>query len=215
MREILRVGVPASLSTIVNYLGLMVLTSVIARLGTAHLAAYGLCTRFDFLLMSFAYGFAAAVLTLVGLTTGARRPDRARVYVLRAGACIVGLLSVPAVLLWWRPGLWIDIFSHDPEIHQVGAEYFRLVGPSYPFVAVSMVLAFAFQGLGRATLPLAWMTVRVLGVLAASVVCPQWLGLGERAVFAAVSAGNSVPGAVMLTLFQREERGLRGRPGPN
>jgi putative MATE family efflux protein len=209
LREILRVGVPASLSTIINYLGLMVLTSVVARLGTAHLAAYGLCTRFDFLLMSFAYGFAAAVLTLVGLATGARRPDRARVYVLRAGVCILVLLSVPAAILCWQPGLWIDLFSRDPEIHDVGAAYFRLVGPSYPFVAVSMVLAFAFQGLGRATIPLVWMTVRVVGVLVAAVVCTRWLGLGERAVFAAVSVGNVTSAVVMLALFLVTERRIQ------
>jgi putative MATE family efflux protein len=215
LREILRVGVPASLSTITNYLGLILLTAVLARLGTAHLAAYGLCTRFDFLLMSFAYGFAAAVLTLVGLTTGARRPDRARVYVVRAGACIVSLLAVPAIVLWWRPGLWIDLFSTDPEIHAVGAAYFRIVGPSYPFVAVSMVLAFAFQGLGRAVVPLVWMTVRVVGVLTAAIVATRWLGLGERAVFAAVSVGNVVSSLVMLTLFALTERRIRAavRPG--
>jgi len=206
LREILRVGIPASLSTIVNYLGLMVLTSVVARLGTAHLAAYGLCTRFDFLLMSFAYGFAAAVLTLVGLAVGARRPDLVRVYVLRAGCCIVGLLSVPAALLCWWPGLWIDLFSSDPAIHDVGAAYFRLVGPSYPFVAVSMVLAFAFQGIGRATLPLAWMVIRVVGVLVVSIACTQWLGLGERAVFAAIAVANVVSSVVMVTLFLATER---------
>jgi len=215
LREILRVGVPASLATIVNYLGLMVLTSVVARLGTAHLAAFGLCTRFDFLLMSFAYGFAAAVLTLVGLSTGARRPDRARLYVLRAGACIVALLAVPAAILWWQPGLWIDLFSTDPAIHDVGAAYFRLVGPSYPFVAVSMVLSFAFQGLGRATLPLAWLVVRVVGVLAAAIVCTQWLGLAEHAVFAAVAIGNTVSAVVMTTLFLATERRLRqAMPAP-
>ena len=206
LREILQVGVPASLSTIVNYLGLMILTTVVARLGTAHLAAWGLCTRFDFLLMSFAYGFAVAVLTLVGLATGARRPDRARVYVLRAGVCIVALLSIPAVVLWWNPSLWISVFSADPEIQEVGAAYFRLVGPSYPFVAVSMVLAFAFQGLGHATIPLFWMIVRVVGVLAASIICTQWLGLGERAVFAAVAVGNVTSSIVMVTLFRMTER---------
>ncbi len=209
LREILRVGVPASLSTIINYLGLILLTAVLARLGTAHLAAYGLCTRFDFLLMSFAYGFAAAVLTLVGLTTGARRPDRARIYVLRAGACIVALLTVPAVVLSWRPSLWIDLFSADPEIHAVGATYFRIVGPSYPFVAVSMVLAFAFQGLGRAVVPLVWMAIRVTGVLAVAIGATRWLGLGERAVFAAVAAGNTISAAVMLGLFARTERRIR------
>lgn len=213
LREILRVGVPASLSTVINYLGLMVLTAVLARLGTAHLAAYGLCTRFDFLLMSFAYGFAAAVLTLVGLATGARRPDRARIYVVRAGACMLGTMSVPAALLWWQPGLWIGLFSRDAEIHAVGAAYFRVVGPSYPFVAVSMVLAFAFQGLGRATIPLVWMTVRVAGVLVAAVVATGWLGLGEYAVFAASSIGNVVSALVMVTLYARTESRLRTGEG--
>jgi putative MATE family efflux protein len=207
--EILRVGVPASLSTIINYAGLMVLTGVVARLGTAHLAAWGLCTRFDFLLMSFAFGFAAAVLTLVGLSTGARRPERARVYVANAGVFIVVLLSIPAAVLWWRPTLWLGLFSQDPEIHEVGTAYFRLVGPSYPFVAVSMVLAFAFQGLGRAVIPLAWMTVRVLAVLAISIVCTQRLGLGERAVFATIAAANMTSAVVMITLFRATERRLR------
>jgi putative MATE family efflux protein len=207
--EILRVGVPASLSTIINYAGLMILTGVVARLGTAHLAAWGLCTRFDFLLMSFAFGFATAVLTLVGLTTGARRPERARVYVARAGGFIVALLSVPAAILWWRPSLWLGLFSQDPEIHAVGAQYFRLVGPSYPFVAVSMVLAFAFQGLGRAMIPLAWMSVRVLAVLGISIFCTQRLGLGERAVFATIAAGNVTSAVVMVTLFRATERRIR------
>lgn len=206
LREILRVGVPASLSTIVNYAGLMVLTSVIARLGTAHLAAYGLCTRFDFLLLSIAYGFAAAVLTLVGLATGARETARARLYVVRAGSCILVLLSIPAFALWWRPGLWMGLFSTDPEIHAVGADYFRLVGPTYPFVAVSMVLAFAFQGFGRATIPLALMTARVIAVLVAAIACTQWLDLGERAVFAAVAAGNAAAAIGMVVLFVLTER---------
>ena len=212
LREILRVGVPASLSTIVNYLGLMVLTSVVARLGTAHLAAYGLCTRFDFMLMSFAYGFAVAVLTLVGLTTGAQRPDRARLYVLRAGICIVALISAPAAVLWWMPGLWIDLFTNDPAVHDVGAAYFRLVGPSYPFVAVSMVLSFAFQGLGRATVPLAWLVVRVVGVLVAAIVCTRWLGLDAPAVFAAIATGNVLSAVVMTALFVATERRLRPVP---
>jgi Na+-driven multidrug efflux pump len=208
LREILRVGIPASLSTIINYAGLMVLTSVVARLGTAHLAAWGLCTRFDFLLMSIAYGFAAAVLTLVGLSTGARRPERARRYVLGAGGFIVALLAVPAIVLWVRPSLWMGLFSADPAILAVGAVYFRLVGPSYPFVAVSMVLAFAFQGLGRANIPLFWMAIRVLAVLVISMVCTQALGLGERAVFTTIAIANVVSALVMTGLFVAIERRL-------
>jgi putative MATE family efflux protein len=209
-REILGVGIPAALSTSVANLGLMVLTAVVARLGEQELAAYGLATRFDFLLMSFAYGFGAAVLTLVGLAAGARRPERMRGYVLRAGAVVVVLLAVCGLALAWRPGLWLGLFTDDPAIHAAGARYFRLVGPSYPFVGVSMVVAFAFQGLGRATLPLVWMVIRVVGVLGAAVVCTRWLGLGDRAVFAAIAVGNVVSALGMAALFAWLERSLRG-----
>jgi putative MATE family efflux protein len=206
--EILRVGIPASLSTTINYSGLMILTGVVARLGEAHLAAYGLGTRLDFLLLSFAFGFGAAVLTLVGMATGARQPERARTYVLRAGAIIVALLGALGLLLFWQPHLWIGLFTQDAAIHEVGAQYFRIIGPSYPFVGVAMVLSFAFQGLGRATIPLAWMSVRVVGVVSISLLCTQWLGLGDRAVFTTVAAGNIVSAVIMSLLFWRTERVL-------
>ncbi|HJQ83080.1 MAG TPA: MATE family efflux transporter [Candidatus Binatia bacterium] len=210
VREILRVGVPAAVSMSVSNLGLMALTAVVARLGDADLAAYGLGTRLDFLLMSFGYGFGAAVLTLVGMATGARRPDKLRAFVWRASAIAVVVLGVPAIILCWRPGLWLGLFTHDAAVHEVGARYLRLVGPSYPFVGISMVVGFAFQGLGRATVPLAWTIVRVVGVLAAAVVCTRGLGLGEGAVFAAIAVGNTLSAAVMAGLFIVTER--RGRP---
>jgi Na+-driven multidrug efflux pump len=133
--------------------------------------------------------------------------------------CIVVLVSIPAAMLWWRPGLWIDVFSAEPAVHDVGARYFRIVGPTYPFVAVSMVLAFAFQGMGRAMVPLAWMFVRVIAVLVAAVVCVRWLVLDERAVFAAVAIANVTSAVVMVPLFLYTERRLVLRepvaaPGP-
>src|SRR5256712_4309500 len=141
--------------------------------------------------MAFGCGFGAAVLPLVGMATGARRPDRARAFVTRAAAITVVLLAVPGLLLCWRPALWLGLFTDDAGIHAVGAQYFRIIGPSYPFLGISMVIAFAFQGLGRATVPLAWMIVRVLAVLAAAIVCTQGFGLGERAGFTAIAAGDA------------------------
>lgn len=205
LREILRIGIPASLSTTINYTGLMVLTGVVARLGTPDLAAYGLGTRLDFLLLSFAFGVSAAVLTLVGLAVGAGRPSSAVRYVRAAAALIVALLAVAAAVLCWRPSLWLGIFTQDPGIHAVGTTYFRIVGPSYPFVGLSMVLAFAFQGLGRATPPLVVMAVRVPIVLVAALLCVR-AGLGEAAVFTTIAAGNVVASAVLATLFVRELR---------
>ncbi len=209
LREILRVGVPAALSTSINNIGLMVLTAVVARLGAADLAAYGLGSRLDFVLMSLAYGVGAGVLTLVGLATGARRPDRVRSFVVCGAVVAVLLLAIPGLVVWWRPSLWLGIFTTDPDVHAVGTRYFRTVGPAYPFLGVSMVVAFAFQGLGRATLPLMVMIARVGGVLLAAIVCTRWLGLGEGAVFTCIAVGNVIAALVLVGLFVATDRGSR------
>jgi Na+-driven multidrug efflux pump len=206
LSAILRIGIPSSLSTTINYAGIMVLTGVVARLGTPDLAAYGLGTRLDFLLLSFAFGVSAAVLTLVGLATGAGKPERATEYVRVACGFIFATLAVAAAVLWWRPSLWIGIFSDDPGIHEVGAVYFRFIGPSYPFVGVSMVLAFAFQGLGRATPPLLVMAVRMPVVLFVAIACVRWLGLAEAAVFATIAVGNVASTMILAMLFLRMQR---------
>ncbi|MEO6027914.1 MAG: MATE family efflux transporter [Candidatus Binatia bacterium] len=211
MREILRVGIPAALSTSVNNVGLMVLTGVVARLGPSDLAAYGLGTRLDFVLMSFGYGVGAGVLTLVGLATGAGRPDRVRAFVGRGALIAIVLLAVPGLLVCWRPALWLGMFTDDAVIHEIGSLYFRTVGPTYPLLGVSMVVAFAFQGLGRATLPLFLTIVRVGGVLVAAIVCTRVFGLGEQAVFACIAIGNVVGGVVLIALFVATERARRRR----
>jgi Na+-driven multidrug efflux pump len=214
LAEILRVGIPASLSTLISYIGIMTLTGVLARLGEAHLAAYGLGTRLDFLMLTLAYGCGAAVLTLVGMATGARRPERAAAYVVRAAAMITTLLAIPGALLCWHPEWWLNIFTRDAGIHAVGEQYFRIIGPTYPFVGVSMVIAFAFQGLGRATAPLLLMAIRVAGVLAVSLLCTQWFGLADRAVFITIAAANILSAAIMVTLFLRVQRTWRRGPVP-
>jgi Na+-driven multidrug efflux pump len=187
----------------------MVLTGVVARLGDTHLAASGLGTRMDFLLLSFSYGFGAAVLTLVGMATGARQPHRARTYVVRAGAIIAVFLGVLGATLFVWPQVWLRLFTSDAAILEVGANYFRWLGPSYPFMGIAMVISFAFQGLGRATTPLFWIIVRVVSVVLASVIAVSWLGLGDTAVFAIVAAGNVSSAAVMTFLFLRIERTLQ------
>jgi putative MATE family efflux protein len=204
--EILRVGIPASLGTVVTNLGIMALTGIVARHGDAALAAYGLGVRFDFLLFSFAYGFGAAALTLVGLATGAGRPDRVRAFVLRTVAIAVTLLAIPSFVLWLRPTAWIAVFSDDPAVLAVGHDYFRMIGPTYPCAAVSMILAFAFQGLGRATVPLVWMIVRVVGVVAVSAVGTRALGFEARGVFATVAVANVISTLVMVYLFRETLR---------
>ena len=202
LREILRVGVPASLSAGLNYLALIILTGTVARYGNHYLAAYGLGTRLDFLLFTLGFGVAAAALTLVSMATGAGRHDLAARYVVQSALVVAGVVAIPAVLVTWRPSLWLGLFTSAADIEAVGSSYFHFVGPSYVFVVTSMVVASAFQGLGRATVPLTVMVVRVVLVVAAALAATRFFGLQADTVFAVIAAGNVCACLALVALFR-------------
>jgi len=200
--EILRVGVPAALSAGLNYIALVVLTGTVARFGDPYLAGYGLGTRLDFVLFSLGFGVATATLTLVGMASGAGRRELVVRYVVQSALVAGGVVAIPAFLVTWRPTIWIGLFTSAPDITAVGTNYFHWVGPSYIFSIASMVVATAFQGLGRATAPLIVMVVRVSLVVAAALVATHVLGLGAGVVFAIIAAGNLCACAALTALFR-------------
>jgi putative MATE family efflux protein len=200
--EILRVGVPASLAAGLNYVALIILTAMVARYGNHYLAAYGLGTRLDFLLFTLGFGVATAGLTLVGMAVGAGRNDLVARYVVQSSLLVAAVVAIPAALVTWQPSLWLGLFSSATDIEAVGASYFRWVGPSYVFVVISMVVASAFQGLGRATVPLTVMGARVVIVVAAAVVATRIFGMTAEAVFAIIAAGNVCGCLALAALFR-------------
>lgn len=201
--EILRVGVPASLSAGLNYVTLLVLTGTVARFGDSYLAAYGLGSRLDFLLFSLGFGVAAAGLTLVGMAMGAGRPELVRRYVVLSAAVAIAVVALPAVAVTLNPALWIGLFSDAAPIHAIGADYFHVIGPTYFFVVVSMVVASAFQALARAAIPLAVMVVRVLVVLGGSLLAVHTFAADAHVIFMLIAAANVASCLVLVALFRR------------
>ncbi len=204
LAEILRVGLPASLGTLVNYAAMIALTGVVSRLGTAELAAYGLGTRLDFTLLTLCYGTGVAVLTLVGFASGAGRQRRIAQYAGRGIALVASLLAVAGAAVAWKPQLWLGLFSDDPRIADVGGAYFRSVGLAYPFAGGAMILAFAFHGLGRALMPLGVAAIRAAAVVGAAVLLAREFGYGPAGVFVAIAAGNCMSAVGLAALFARE-----------
>lgn len=196
---ILRIGIPASLGTFTNYLGLMLLTAIVTRYGVHEIAAFGLGTRLDFLVLTLTFGVGSAVLTLVGLARGAGDVDRARTIVSQSLRLVGSLLLVLGGLLVVWPGAWLRFFTEDPEILEIGAHYLRAVAPSYPFLGASMIFAFGLQAQGRAVFPFLITLARTVVVLSVAVAIASthasisWL-------FVAMSGGNV---AVSLLLFWR------------
>jgi putative MATE family efflux protein len=149
MVAILRVGGMSSIVSATTNLTLAIVTAYVGIGGVEALAGYGAGSRLEFLLVPLAYGVGGPVGIVVSANLGAGQTERA----VRASwvgvlmACTVTELIGLAAAAF--PKLWIGIFSQDPSVLQIGAEYLRRVGPFFGFFGLGYVLYCAGQATGR------------------------------------------------------------------
>src|SRR5690606_37188068 len=152
-REILRVGLPACLSSLLTCATIIVITGLVARFGAAALAGYGIGARLEFLLIPIVFGVGAALTARVGTNVGAGDWPRARRLAWTGAAmagAVVGAIGF-TVGVW--PDLWIGLYTQDAAALDAGRTYLRIVGPAYVFFGFGMALYFASQGAGRMRWP--------------------------------------------------------------
>jgi putative MATE family efflux protein len=199
--EILRVGAPMSLQPVITNLGLAVLTGFVGALGAAHLAAFGIAARLEYLLYPLAFGLGAAVIALVGTNLGAGRAKRAvRATWIATGlaALITGCIGVFGVM---APGLWAGLFTDSAELHRLAAQYLVIVGLSYPLLGAGLILASAFQAAGRPMWPLVAITSRVVAVVLIGGLMIQFGG-GLPGLALATAIGLVASGAILILAFR-------------
>jgi Na+-driven multidrug efflux pump len=137
---ILRVGGMSAVVSASTNLTLAIVTVYVGMSGIEALAGYAAGSRLEFLLVPLAYGVGGPVGIVVSANLGAGKIERA----VRASwvgvlmACsLTELIGLAAATF---PKLWIEIFSQDASVLQVGAEYLHRVGPFFGFFGLGYVL---------------------------------------------------------------------------
>jgi Na+-driven multidrug efflux pump len=195
--EILRVGLPGSINTILTSLNVMAVTGLVGTFGTLALAGYGMAVRLEYLLIPLVFGLGTTLVTMVGANVGAGRFGRARrVAWVGAGlaAAVTGSVGLVVAL---APGIWLGLFSAEPEVLATGEAYFRVVGPTYGLFGLGLALYFASQGAGRLTWPLVGGFARFLVAVGGGSVAMSWLGGGLSGLFVAIALGFALFGGLL------------------
>ena len=194
VKKVLNIGIPASLTQVINPLGVAALMFIVA-LGfkEAGTIAFSIGSRVEFFAFLPAIGFGFGAMSLIGQNIGAGNIARAReafnkslLYGAGASAgfgVLCMLLAVPIT----------RIFTTDPLVTEYSLSYIWIVALSYAFMSATMIEASAFQAIGRSwpgfwiffirfmvvSLPLAYVLTQVFPL-------PLW------GVWLAIVAGNVV-----------------------
>jgi putative MATE family efflux protein len=187
--DILRVGALASLSPVFTVLTITLVNGLISQLGPSAIAGYGIGTRLEFLLIPMVFGLGASMTSLVGLNMGAGNIIRSERIGWIGGACAALLTGSVGLCLAFFPGLWMDLFTTNPDVFASGASYLKIVGPVFLFQGLGLSLYFASQGARAVFWPVAATFIRfgIAGVGAWLGV--KWFGFERNFIFGCISAG--------------------------
>lgn len=153
--DLVRIALPIAIQNMVASSVNMLDTVMVGRLGAAELAAVGLGNQIWFLLMLLMFGICSGSGVFTAQYWGKRdvagiRRSTGLSLALALGAAILFLVAAMAF-----PRALIGFYTKDARVIELGADYLRLVAPSYPFAAAAFAMSLALRGVERVRLPLA------------------------------------------------------------
>ena len=204
--QILRIGLPTGLQQTLVSMGMMVLTRIVNGFGPIAMAAYTAAVRIDSIASMPAMNLSQAVTTFTGQNMGAGKTERVRRGHLSAIAVstAISLAMTLCVVLFGRQ--LMGIFTVDPAVIAIGAEYLLIVGLFYTIFGIMFINNGVMRGAGDVFIPmistlLALWVVRV----PAALVFTRIFHMGTNGIWWSIPAGWSV-GFVFTSLYYRSGR---------
>ena len=162
--DIIKVGIPVSMSMVVMAIGQLVFNRLLVNYSTNAVAAYQIGGRIDMLVFLPIFGIASALTTMVGMFYGANEINKIKFisrYGVKSSLIITSICS--ALLYTFAPPV-ISIFTSDPTIQKISIDYLRIISLLFPFISIGLTIGRILQGLGQGMPSLIITTIRVIGV---------------------------------------------------
>jgi putative MATE family efflux protein len=151
-KRMLTVGLPAGGEFALMFVSMALTYWAIRDFGSAAQAGFGIGSRVmqGIFLPAMAISFADA--PVAGQNFGARQLDRVRETFRVAVVQVAAVMAVLMVLCQWRPEALIGIFSQEPQVIEVGAQFLHIISWNFVLNGVVFTCSSMFQALGN-TLP--------------------------------------------------------------
>ena len=166
IKDIIRVGLPASMSMIIMAFGQLVFNRILVRFSTDAVAAYQVGGRMVMVIFLPIMAIASALTTLVGMFFGAKEIEKIK-FIVKYGIIrsmmVTGVLSI--ILYIFAP-LVVKSFTLDVGIQSIAVTYLRFICLIYPLIAIGMTVGRILQGLGKGLPMLVITSIRILALSA-------------------------------------------------
>uniref|UniRef100_A0A831UC00 MATE family efflux transporter n=1 Tax=Geobacter metallireducens TaxID=28232 RepID=A0A831UC00_GEOME len=148
-RRLFGQGFPASLNMLTVSLGIFVITWFAGRFGKEAVAAYGIGTRIEQLVLLPAMGLNVAVLSLTAQNFGAGKLRRVRETLSRSLRAGLLMMAAGTALVFAAAGPLVEVFTDDPVVVEHGVTFLRVESLVLGAYVILYVNNSALQGLQK------------------------------------------------------------------
>ena len=149
VRLILSQSIPAALNMMTIAMGVFVISWFVKHFGKEAIAASGIATRIEQVVLMPAIGLNTAVLSIVGQNHGAGLSHRVREAWLTNIKYGAGLMLGGGILVWVLRDAAMRLFTNDPAVIAHGAHYLGFASVTLAAYPILFVTVFTMQGLKR------------------------------------------------------------------
>ncbi len=164
LKDILTVGLPATLTMVFISIYSMIINRLMAYYGVAYVASLGMVSRLSGLAVIPIIALSMPLVTLTGIFKGAGEYELLKEtgwFGVRTGLLVTTLIGIPLFLF---PEFFLKLFTLDPQLLTLGSPYLKLTVFTYPLMALGITTNRILQGMGLGLPGLVANLVRTFGV---------------------------------------------------
>ena len=150
LKAVLSIGIPASITNVMQSFGMMLLNRFLLPYGNDKIAAMGIVSRSIMIVLMIMVSFSFGGQPLYGYLYGSGNKKRMKEVMRFAYKLVPGIGLVLSAVLFAAAPLMIRIFMDDPAIISTGVPMLRRVLCGMPFIGMIMVTTCIFQATGKA-----------------------------------------------------------------
>ena len=202
IRQIFAIGIPASITNLMQSFGMTLTNRFLLPYGNDKVAAMGIVMKINLIAVLIMVGFAFGAQPLIGYNYGAKNHSRLKEILRFCYAFECGITLVLAVLLsTLAPGL-VGLFMQDASIVAIGVPMLRMQLLGMVFIAIILVTTCTFQSEGKAG-DAFLLSISRQGVVFAVVIMLASSVFGYRGVLMAQAISDFLTAILAVCLFYK------------
>lgn len=202
---ILRLGVPAGLTSMFYPVANSFISAAINRLSPATISAYSIDAKIEMIYWNCISAFCTAFTTITAANFGAGRPRRVKQAV-KTGLILAFEITIPICALVWLTRGWLySLFTSDAEVSTIGVQIVAFMMPCLLTYPLLEVYSSAAKAVGKALVPT---NITLIGICATRILWIISLPDGYSAIQVLVCYPLSwvVTGLAMFLYYRHLEK---------